>query len=352
MTRYRIVALDGTSISGGSGFVQAGLLRELHKRLAAEPQPCALLDQVDLFAGTSAGAFSTLFVALRARPDEALDDLVELWGALMQANRDGFSPGRAVSAFVGRCALLSSKKVQGVLAEAYGPDTRLGDLRHTVVIPTFRLDCQDGPKPGEWGPEIVHNFPRPDNRFLDQRLVDVALRSGSPPVIMPIYQGMDGTGSGYVDGGTYANNPAPIALGEALRFLEHGQAVAPMLGSHAADHKGVLLLSLGNAHSPSCVQPHFCDGRADWGWGEWVTDLNAPLRLIDLMMEAGVEAAHATLCYQLQQQYHRLNPYVQTPMSATSAASTQRAIENLLALDTTQRDVDQTLAWFKQSNWL
>jgi predicted acylesterase/phospholipase RssA len=86
MDKYRILSMDGSSMTGGNGFVTAGLLQGMQASLKSAAGSPALLDNVFMFAGTSAGAFNALFLAKWQHPDEALPHILEFWRLLMNAN--------------------------------------------------------------------------------------------------------------------------------------------------------------------------------------------------------------------------------------------------------------------------
>jgi hypothetical protein len=124
--------------------------------------------------------------------------------------------------------------LKNMLTKKFG-DMRLRDLKkkgnsishtntsfltfHIVLVPSFQLDNMDPSFPSagsepkinrRWVPRFFHNLN--DSDSLDEKVVDVALRSSAAPTYFGIYQG-------YVDGGVFANNPALCAIttGRPLR---------------------------------------------------------------------------------------------------------------------------------------
>lgn len=345
MIRHCILSMDGTAVSGGSGLVTAALLVALRALLDEHGDRRPLLNQVDIFAGTSGGAFNALYLASHRDPDDGLRDLGQFWAEVTRCNRDGFSLLRSLAVPLGQSSLLSSKPMRDYFISFFGANLRLGDLPRGVVIPTFALDGQRGGV-RRWKPKVFHNTGDCGND-LDERVVDVALRSGSPPLSYPIYQGLDGEGVGYVDGGVWANNPSIAALAQALRDLGgdgHRE--------RAADLSGLLLLSLGNGLVPSFLAPRFRDGVANWGFAEWLLDLKEPLALITMMLEAGVQAAHFEARHMLQGQYMRVSPVLDGRLDVSDIAGVDAAMERVAALPSAREELDLARAWLARTGWL
>jgi len=351
MIRHRILSMDGTAVSGGSGLVTAGLLVALRAMLDAAGDHRPLLDKVDIFAGTSAGAFNALFLASHEHPDDGLREIVQFWGEVSKRNRDGFSLLRTLAVPTGQTSLLSSTPMRDFFIAHFGKNLRLGDLHHGVVITSFALDDDKSPL-RTWKPKVFHNTGSPDDPDREIRVVDAAMRSGSPPLLYPIYQGIDTNHGGFVDGGVWANNPAIVALAQATRNLVHGDDRHPVCKEHAASLNGLLLLSLGNGKIPYWLAPRFRDGVANWGFSEWLLDLRQPLALTTMMLEAGVQAADFQARYMLQKQYMRINPILDGKLAASDARSVAATIERVVALPGTQQELADALAWLRESGWL
>src|SRR5689334_16565837 len=98
---YRILALDGASVSGGNGYVAAGMLRALRQMLSSRSAHPTLLNQVDLFVGSSAGAVNAAFFAQEENPDAALSRIIDFWGELLAMNKDGLSLRRSLLTLAG-----------------------------------------------------------------------------------------------------------------------------------------------------------------------------------------------------------------------------------------------------------
>jgi patatin-like phospholipase/acyl hydrolase len=328
-----MLSMDGGSLSGGNGFVTAGLLQELGSRVHGEPGSPSFLNDVFAFCGTSAGAFNALFLAMHDDPDAALEEIIDFWEGALDASGQ-WTPGRLLGAITGSNAILSTTRLREFFVQHFG-QTRLGDLKHRVVITAFHLDNHK-PDNRSWAPKVFHNFDSSED--MDELCAEVALRSGSPPVITPIFQE-------YIDGGVVANSPAMVALSAALNVVRDDPAVTSVLND-------ILVLSVGNAKTPAYLNPQLVDGYADWGYRPWLVNLSDPLVLISLFFEAGIDAVNYECDKLLRDGFHRLNPRVSEALNVTKADHILPNIDTLLALPGTQEDLQNTFTWLTTSGWV
>src|SRR5678815_5177875 len=224
MPPYRIMTFDG-------GGVKGALMATLVKRISDKFPD--LLNQVDLFAGTSTGSV----VALTLASGFDADTLVSFYS---QANlRSAFSPSR----FNWFRPKFSNANFRSLLESHFPGNPRLGDLtKHNLVAPTFKLDNK---KKQDWCPVFAHNFP--GSHHLDELVVDVALRSTAAPTIFPSHQG-------HIDGGMMANNPSTAAIAIALHH------------NRGLDIKDIRLLSFGTGFTPTLVKAD----TTNWGVLQWL----------------------------------------------------------------------------------
>jgi patatin-like phospholipase/acyl hydrolase len=271
---YRILSLDG---GGLRGVLTAKLLERL------ETNHPGFLSQVDLFAGTSTGGVLALGLALGLSPTEmgrlyteAADKVFadSVWDDI-----------RDLGKLTG--AEYSNQPLKQAILDLVGEIT-LGDLPKRVLISSFQLDnnSQTPGVPRTWKPKFFHNFPSP-NSDAHEKVVDVALRTGSAPAYFPIYQG-------YVDGGVVVNNPSMCALAQALH---------PETGAQKLEE--VTLLSIGTG----IISKYLTEKDADWGLAQW-----AP-HLLSIMIEGGVGVADYQCRQILGDRYLRIDPVLPVSMS-------------------------------------
>ncbi|MBU8897892.1 patatin [Corallococcus sp. H22C18031201] len=350
---HRILALDGTPVSGGEGYVSAGMLGALRQLLDESGDSRALLNQVDMFVGTSAGSFNAAFFASEQDPDRAFDKCLQFWGEVVSMNKKGVSLARTVRALMGGSSLLDSSYMRDFFSSYFGPNLKLGDLKRKVVIPSFQLDGNRGVVRA-WKAKVFHNTGSENDPDMNELVVDVLMRSGSPPMSYPIYQGLREKGSGYVDGGVYANNPSLIGLAQVIndasRKSKHEKLET--LESEAPDLSNILLLSMGNGVMPSYLDPKFRDGTANWGFSEWLLDLRDPMVLVKMLLDAGSDAVHYQCRMILRKQYLRLNPPVEKSLSATDLEQVDKVLVQLLSQQSTQDLLQRTRQWLQRSGWL
>jgi len=350
---HRILSMDGSSISGGEGYVTTGMLGALRQTLDSGGDRRTLLNQVDLFVGTSAGSFNAAFFASEADPDSAFDKSLQFWGEAVAMNKKGVSLGRSLRALAGASSFLDSNYMRGFLGGYFGMTTRLGDLKRKVVIPSFQLD---GNRKGvrTWKSKVFHNTGPDNDPDLNELLIDVLMRSGSPPLSYPIYQGLKEQGSGYVDGGLYANNPSLVGLAQAINNMsrpnKHEQV--DTLATEPPSLDSILVLSLGNGIMSTYLAPTFCDGEANWGFARWLLDSKDLMVLVKMLLEAGSDAVNYQCRMILRKKYFRLNPIVEQRISAYDLQQVGTALVELLSQQSTMDQLQRTRHWLEKSGWL
>jgi hypothetical protein len=345
-----ILAMDG-----GNGINTAILLQRLETASSQQN----FLNQTDIFAGTSAGGINSLFFAASDNPAEALSHIQQFWMEVNRSILDGIKADEVVQkaiagvqshplnplmsnhwqeiggdifrtvlgvgeAVAGWRSLFLNDVMKKFLIKYFGENTTLGSLKKGVIVLTFELDNR---KPGidrKWGARIFTNLPytptgahglmkkatAPD---VDEKIVDVAMRTSAAPLELPIYQSAHGETehSGYVDGGLVANNPSMIALASAIAMLGSGATDRPRHSPGKALSL-IHMLSVGTGRNlvgkAQFLAPQFTEGSASWGYRQWLLDPTNPLVLIDAFLQAGNEAA-AWQCgiFMGESHFHRLN---------------------------------------------
>ncbi|WPB73366.1 patatin-like phospholipase family protein [Archangium violaceum] len=338
MRKLRIVSIEGTTLTGGSAFISASLLQHTNQALRQSGHP-GLLRDVHVFAGTSAGSWNALYLASHKDPDAALPGLDEYWSELLAAfsSEDLLMLARVAGTAMGTQALMSTRRLRDFFLDFFGHDTRLGDLPRKVIVPSFQLDNRS-PNHRHWKPKVFHNFGGPEDPDLYELVADVAMRSGSPPLFTPIYQSVTGTGSGYVDGGIFANNPSMVALSQIIHDVREAERL-DLIGNRA------LLLSLGNGMSQEYIDPMMFRGMADWGYRRWLLDPSDPQVLLRMLFQAGSQAVdYQTRSLLGDDGYYRLNPCFSHPISA-NPHNVARTMETLPQLPGVGEDIAAAVGW-------
>jgi patatin-like phospholipase/acyl hydrolase len=281
---YKILSIDGGGIRG---IIPARLLErlEIHKP--------GVVQEFDLFAGTSTGAVLAAGFAFGFKP-RFLRQMYQGFGEHVFADTL-WDDLRDFKYLIG--ADYSVENLKALLQRVIGPTT-LEDLPKKVLIATFDLK-DESRDPPRWKPKFFHNYPEPGGD-VDQKLVDVIIRSAAAPVYFPMYQG-------YIDGGVVAINPSTCALAQAF-------------------HEGYLdvrLLSLGTGYNPRCLDQQ----DADWGIYQW------GLNLVDIIMDGGSEVADYQCRQILADQYFRLQPQLPHPIGMDDWQSVKELISIADAID-------------------
>ncbi|MCM3905130.1 MAG: patatin-like phospholipase family protein [Pyrinomonadaceae bacterium] len=303
MARYRIMTFDG-------GGVRGALMAILVKRLVDRfPN---LLDQVDLFAGTSTGSV----VALTLASGLTADTLVNFYS--IENLRSVFSPAR----FRLFRPKYGNANFKSLLESHFPGSPRLGDLKkHKLLATSFKLDER---WQHDWSPVFSHNFP--GSHHLEDLVVDVALRSAAAPTFFPSHQG-------HVDGGMMANNPSTAAIALAMGHHQPRPAL-----------EDICLLSVGTGLTPTMISLN----TQGWGVVQWMLNpFRSPAApLLNILFEGVVEADTMMSGYLLRSRYCRLNP----PLPRQTALDDWKAIEELIQT-ANDYDLQPTFDWIA-SHWI
>ncbi len=252
----RVLSIDGGGIRG---IIPTLVLAEIERRTG---RPTAQL--FDLIVGTSTGGILALGLSrpdpeAPNRPAYTAQDLVRLYekeGEVIFPRRFGVL--RSLWGFF--WPKYSAKGLEAVLLKYFG-DTRLGEALTLVEVPAYEIQ------------ERRHFFFRSHVHTFVMRDVARAATAAPayfPPMTLPIEPRFSAKGYvALIDGGVFANNPAPYALATA-------STVRP--GS-----RDVLLVSLGTGAVP---RPMPYERARGWGLLGW----SAPLISL-LLADHGVDDA-------------------------------------------------------------
>lgn len=186
--RFNILSLDGGGLKGVYSAAFMAALEEDHG--------VRIQDHVDLIAGTSTGGILALGLGHGLRPAELLDTYCSNADTIFRRRR--LRPGLTRPRY-------RPTGLRSVLSGALG-DRRFGESEVRLVIPSYDLDNNR---------VYVFRTPHTERLKRDWReaSIDVALATSAAPTFFPAH---DLRGSRLIDGGVWANNPAMVAVAEAV----------------------------------------------------------------------------------------------------------------------------------------
>ena len=378
----RLVSMDG-----GDGRVTARLLNKLRSGLIAKGYSGDFLDNVNLFAGASAGGINSLLLANEHKPDSIVEQLTQDWDILtsafflpppsdIQKQMEAMGPLGAMLmpmviaqglmqfglGLTGLSSLFTDQYMRDYFSNRFDNET-IGSLKHGAAVVSFQLD-NEAPNPDKrrWVPRVFTNVNSKDQGVP---LVDVALRTSAQPVEMPVFRSTDNTGPGFIDGGYVANNPSMVALARLIHFAEQqskGQSAEQDLlrGALCAPDDQpmpkVLMLSLGAgvrnffpqsaSYIPQNLIP-FNDGAASLGYAFWMLNPMSPLMMLNMFLQSASEEVDVQVKSLIgSDAYWRVDPRVENTRFLNG--------EQLdAAVQSADQDwVDNTIEWMESSGWL
>ena len=306
---YLILSCDG---GGMRGYLSSLLLQKLDQDLNLFGPNNA---NIDLYAGTSTGGLIALGLAF----GKSIDSVVSLYqksgakifhplgthaSCLFSAAVESKSEGTTDVKELWQVLFdnIGRPSVRTVVEDFIPGNPKLSTLHNRVMVATMQL--AHAGTPPSWSPLVIDNLERSEG--TDTFLYDAALSTSAAPVYFPPYEHPK---FGWCsDGGLFANNPAPLAVGRAIST------------GHALED--IAVLSIGTGLTAASMAPtredRLCFGIDHWAWPR--QDRAAPpFALLNAIMD-GVSASNDYLCQQFLYaatpgRYMRVNPALPYPVA-------------------------------------
>ena len=297
MTVRHILAIDG---GGVRGIVAAVLLDALEAERQALGSTRPLSDCFDLIAGTSTGA---ILAAGLAAPNASGDGPRQSTAELRDLYRSG---ARLIFPSRFWCRL----PVIGRLRQFFGPLYRPGplievleealgevdfcDLRRNLLISTYAIDPR-GAAFFRGGPDYhAAALPAEVTKPADGvSVVDAVTGSTAAPTYFPPHQITDkrtGETQTVIDGGVYLNDPALLALAEAVMLFPDDD---------------IHVISIGTGR---LIDPYPFSRARNWGFFEWLSPVGRfRTPLINAIADGQARAVNAQMNKLLGDRYHRFD---------------------------------------------
>ncbi len=329
MAQYRILSLDGGGIRG---LVSAILVQALDSQFS-------ILKQIDLFAGTSTGGIIALGLAAGV-PIANIIDLYQKKGAeifkslpftkclLLAKQSDAALALNPTELYQ---AMYTNEGLQKELQSTLG-STTVGALKSKALVTTLQL--RSTAVPHAWQPLTITNLKSSKNPPVDNAttLVDASLCTSAaplyfPPFKHPVY--------GYcADGGVVANNPAVVAVANAI--------------ASGVSLQDIVLLSIGTGFAPSSMDvtgnPD-CYGINQWAWPE-SSGSQPAFAIISALFDGSSDINDFECGMLLGNAYIRANPAV----SANIGLDDYNAVGTLIS-DTKKYMQSATSNWTQVVSW-
>lgn len=265
MKNFKILSFDG-------GGVKGALSIEILIRLVNKfPN---LLNEVDLFTGTSTGAIIAAFLA-KGIPLKELNNLYTT-----KIAKDIFSPSKLNLIR----PKFNNNSLKELINNYFQEDFKISDFKKYIFIPAFYLGDKEK---NSWEPVFFNNLSiNSTNNFIAR---DAILASAAAPTYFPSHKN-------YIDGGVIANSPTAISILSTLSSFPKYKT------------EDIVLLSIGTGNSPEKI----IGKTENWGILQWsfhpFSKMKSPL--LALLMD-GMSDLEDMYCKEfLKNNYFRINPRV------------------------------------------
>jgi hypothetical protein len=327
----RILALDG----GPAALLVVLMLTDLEERVPG------VLENVDVIAGTSAGAITGLMLATKENPAFMLPVASNFWRDEQKYYKNSLLGYVKALAGVGPfndCEYVKQFLAQGGVLG----DRKLKDLAKWVIITSFDISAGQvlvsAKSPLNWRPKVFQNM-GPDRDDQEVLAVDAALCSSASPIVTAVHRGK-------VDGGLVANNPSMIAIAEVF---QEGMRPTAAAVQFPRDHQGIVMLSVGGGRADDA----FKVSDANWGYFRWLLNPLNPLLLLNGFLSGTTEAIVLESEQILDKpKFRRLDPFYTEsdllPFVQADPRKQQRTADSAM----TQELIKETAEWLQTCGWL
>ncbi|HBH0241735.1 TPA: patatin-like phospholipase family protein, partial [Clostridioides difficile] len=264
-----------------------------------------LLNNINMFGGTSTGSLIALGLAYGVSPKE-IKELYSIENSKYIFNKSYAEILRPK---------YENKNLKEVLLSIFPEELELKDLNKLVMIPSFYI----GNEENAWKPVFYNNMP---NSFTKtSKVVDVAMASSAAPVFFPTY-------NRHVDGGIIATDPSLACI---IHAIDSGFKL-----------KNTRLFSIGTGYVYNSIKAD----TTEWGAIDWIINKEPDLPIISITLEGNSQMSQLFSQKLLGDNYYRLNPKMEKDVAMDDCD----ALEYLMSLGE-NCDIKDAFGWIKKKSF-
>lgn len=271
MPTFRIISFDGGGVRGA---LSTRLLKRITDRYPT------LINNTDMFAGTSTGSFIALALAYNKTPT-FIDNLYtyeDMKYVFTPSHRSIFRPK------------FNNTHLRNLLLDIFPPQLSLASLGKYAFVPSFNVKGYT-----KEGYEIVFFTNLLNNPTISEKVIDVALYSSAAPTYFPSI-------NNFIDGGVVINSPTTAPLLYVRSILSNTYRIPDFR-----------ILSIGTGYYPATITRNI----SNWGLSQWSF---SPLKrskspLLSILLEDPVQLEVRYASELLHKNFFRLNPHLPYPIS-------------------------------------
>ncbi|TQW88140.1 patatin, partial [Clostridioides difficile] len=291
-----ILAFDGGGLKGA---LSISILERIVKEYPN------LLNNINMFGGTSTGSLIALGLAYGVSPKE-IKELYSIENSKYIFNKSYAEILRPK---------YENKNLKEVLLSIFPEELELKDLNKLVMIPSFYI----GNEENAWKPVFYNNMP---NSFTKtSKVVDVAMASSAAPVFFPTY-------NRHVDGGIIATDPSLACI---IHAIDSGFKL-----------KNTRLFSIGTGYVYNSIKAD----TTEWGAIDWIINKEPDLPIISITLEGNSQMSQLFSQKLLGDNYYRLNPKMEKDVAMDDCD----ALEYLMSLGE-NCDIKDAFGWIKKKSF-
>ncbi|MFQ4201924.1 patatin, partial [Clostridioides difficile] len=264
-----------------------------------------LLNNINMFGGTSTGSLIALGLAYGVSPKE-IKELYSIENSKYIFNKSYAEILRPK---------YENKNLKEVLLSIFPEELELKDLNKLVMIPSFYI----GNEENAWKPVFYNNM---TNSFTKtSKVVDVAMASSAAPVFFPTY-------NRHVDGGIIATDPSLACI---IHAIDSGFKL-----------KNTRLFSIGTGYVYNSIKAD----TTEWGAIDWIINKEPDLPIISITLEGNSQMSQLFSQKLLGDNYYRLNPKMEKDVAMDDCD----ALEYLISLGE-NCDIKDAFGWIKKKSF-
>ena len=295
-SNFNILAFDGCGLKGA---LSISILERIVKEYPN------LLNNINMFGGTSTGSLIALGLAYGVSPKE-IKELYSIENSKYIFNKSYAEILRPK---------YENKNLKEVLLSIFPEELELKDLNKLVMIPSFYI----GNEENAWKPVFYNNMP---NSFTKtSKVVDVAMASSAAPVFFPTY-------NRHVDGGIIATDPSLACI---IHAIDSGFKL-----------KNTRLFSIGTGYVYNSIKAD----TTEWGAIDWIINKEPDLPIISITLEGNSQMSQLFSQKLLGDNYYRLNPKMEKDVAMDDCD----ALEYLMSLGE-NCDIKDAFGWIKKKSF-